>query len=181
MFKTIRQRFRDMGTIKALCFEAEKLANAEGQEEPGAEHFVLSALTLPDGTARKAFLRMHADPDNFRAAIAQQYEDALQNLGIALPHDAEIPGEATTIPTSKGPYKAQPSAQALMQTLTQGNMVKEQKADSTAPLLSAHVLLAATSAQYGVVARALRVMGIDSASLADAAKAEIAAYRTARL
>lgn len=181
MFKTIRQRFRDMGTIKALCFEAEKLANAEGQEEPGAEHFVLSALTLPDGTARKAFLRMHADPDNFRAAIAQQYEDALQNLGIALPHDAEIPGEATPIPTSKGPYKAQPSAQALMQTLTQGNMVREQKADSTAPLLSAHVLLAATSAQYGVVARALRVMGIDSASLADAAKAEIAAYRTARL
>ena len=181
MFKTIRQRFRDMGTIKALCFEAEKLANAEGQKEPGAEHFVLSALALPDGTARKAFLRIHADPDNFRAAMAQHYEDALQNLGIALPPDAEIYGEATPIPTSKGPYKTQPSAQALMQTLTQEIMVKEQKADSTAPLLSAHVVLAATSAQYGVAARAFRAMGIDSASLANAAKAEIAAYRTTRL
>lgn len=180
MFKTIRQRFRDMGTIKALCFEAEKLANAEGQKEPGVEHFVLSALALPDGTARKAFLRIHADPDNFRAAIAKQYKDALQNMGIALPHDAEISGEATPIPTSKGPYKAQPSAQALMQTLTREIMVREQKADSTAPLLSAHVVLAATSAQYGVAARALRAMGIDPASLADAAKMEIAAYRTAR-
>ena len=181
MFKTIRQRFRDMGTIKALCFEAEKLANAEGQKEPGAEHFVLSALALPDGTARKAFLRINADPDNFRVAIAQQYEDALQNLGIALPNDAEISDEATPIPTSKGPYKAQPSAQALMQTLTREIMVKEQKANSTAPLLSAHVVLAATSAQYGVAARAFRAMGIDSASLANAAKAEISAYRTVRL
>jgi len=170
-----------MVTIKTLCFEAERLANAEGQKEPAAEHFVLSALALPDGTARKAFLRIHANPGNFSAAIAQQYEDALQNLGIALPHDAEISGEATPIPTSKGPYKTQPSAQALMQTLKQGIMVKEQEADSTAPLLSAHVVLAATSAQYGVVVRALRAMGIDSASLADAAKAEIAVYRTARL
>ena len=178
MFKTIRQRCRDMGTIKTLCFEAEKLANAEGQKEPGAEHFVLSALALPDGTARKAFLRIHADPDNFRAAITQQYEDALQNVGIALPRDAEISSELTPVPTSKGLYKTQPSAQALMQTLTREIMKKEQKADSTAPLLSAHVLLAATSAQYSVAARAFRAMGVDPAKLAEAASAEIVAYRT---
>lgn len=181
MFKTIRQRFRDIGTIKVLCFEAEKLANADGQKEPGAEHFVLSALALPDGTARKAFLRIHADPDNFHAAIAQQYEDALQSLGIALPHDAAVSGEATPVPTSNGPYKTQASAQALMQTLTREIMVKEQKTDSAAPLLSAHVVLAATSAQYGVAVRAFQAMGIDPASLADAAKTEIAAHRTARL
>jgi len=179
MFKTIRQRFRDMGTIKTLCFEAEKLANADGQKEPGAEHFVLSALALPDGTARKAFERIDTDPDSFRAAIAQQYEDALQNLGIALPHDAVNTDEATPISTSIGPYKTQPSAQALMQTLTREIMVKEQKADSTAPLLSAHVVLAATSAQYGVAARAFRAMGIDPTKLAEAATAEIIAYRMA--
>lgn len=179
MFKAIRQRFSDMGTIKALCFEAEKLANAEGQKEPGAEHFVMSALALPDGTARQAFLRIHTNPDNFRVAVAQQYEDALQNLGIALPHEVEISGEATPIPTSKGPFLAQPSAQALMQTLTKEIMFKERKADSTARLLSAHVVLAAISAQYGVVVRAIRAMGIDSTSLVDAARAEIAAYRVA--
>jgi hypothetical protein len=56
-------------------------------------------------------------------------------------------------------------------------MKKDQKANSTAPLLSAHVLLAATSAQYGVTARTFRAMGIDPAKLAEAATAEILAYR----
>lgn len=177
MFKSIRQRFRDMGTIKALCVEAEKFANGDGQKDPGAEHFVLSALTLPDGTARKAFLRMHADPDNFRAAITQQYEDALQNLGIAVPHGEETSDEAAPVPANKGLYKSQASAQALMQKLTREIMVKEQAADSAAPLLSAHVVLAAASAEYGVAPRAFRAMGIDPAQLAEAATAEIFVYR----
>lgn len=180
MFKTIRQRFRNMGTIKALCLEAEKFANADGQKEPAAEHFVLSALALPDGTARKAFLRINADPNDFRAAIARQYEEALKNVGVAIPPDAIVASEETSLPT--GPiYKVQPSAQALMQTMIYEIVVKEQKENPAAPLLGAHVLLAATTAQYGVAARAIRAMGIDSASLANAAKAEIAAYRTARL
>lgn len=177
MFKAMKQYFRDAGTIKALCFEAEKFANEDGHQEPGSEHFVLSALSLPDGTARRAFLRLQADPDSFRAAIAQQYKEALQNLGIALPHDAVISDRATPITASKGLYKTQPSAQALMQTLTQEIMAKEQKTDSTASLLSAHVVLAATTAQYGVTARAFRAMGVDPVKLAAAATAEIVAHR----
>lgn len=179
MFNTIKQRFHDMRTIKALCFGAEKLANANGQKEPGAEHFVLAALELPDGTARKAFERIHADPNCFRTAITQQYEDALQNVGIALPHDATITDEATPVPTGTGVYKTQPSAQALMQTLTREIMVKEQKADSAAPLLGAHVILAATTAQYGVAVRAFWAMGADPAKLAEAARAEIIESRMA--
>lgn len=177
MLNTIKQRFRDIGTIKALCFGAEKMANADGQKEPGAEHFVMAALELPDGTARKAFERVHADPDSFRAAIARQYEDALQNIGIALSHDSAISEDTTPTAAGTGAYRTQPSAQALMQTLTREIMVKEQKADSAAPLLSAHVILAATTAQYGVVARAFRAMGVDPAKLAEAAKAEILAKR----
>jgi len=176
MFKTIRQRFRDMGTIKALCFEAEKLANADGQKEPGAEHFVLSALALPDGTARKAFLRVNADPNNFRAAIARQYEEALNNVGVAIPPDAIVASEETSLPTGTI-YKVQPSAQALMQTMIYEIKVKEQKENSAAPLLGAHVLLAAATAQYGVTARAFRTMGIDPEKLAEAATAEIIASR----
>ena len=177
MFKTIKQRFRDMRTIKTLCFGAEKLANANGQKEPGAEHFVLAALELPDGTARKAFERIHANPNSFRNAIAQQYEDALQNIGIALPHGVTITDEATPVSTGTGPYKTQSSAQALMQTLTREIMVKEQKADSAAPLLGAHVILAAAAAQYGVAVRAFRTMGVDPTKLAEAARAEIIASR----
>lgn len=177
MFNTVKQRFRDMSTIKTLSFGAEKLANEEGQKEPGAEHFVLAALELPDGTARKAFERIHFNPDNFRVAIAQQYEDALRNIGIELPHDAALSEGVTPIPTSTGLYKTQPSAQALMQTLTREIMVKEQKADSAAPLLGAHVILAATTAQYGVATRAFRAMGVDPTKLAEAATAEIIASR----
>lgn len=177
MFNTIRQRFRDMGTIKILCLDAEKLAKMEGQKEPGAEHFVLSALSLPDGTARKAFLRANADPDDFRAAIARQYEEALESIGITTPPDATTTSESAPSPAGTI-YNAQPSAQALMKTIIYEIKTKEQKDNPAAPLLGAHVLLAATTAQYGVAARAFRAMGIDSASLADAAKAEIAAYRT---
>lgn len=173
MFNTIKQHLRDMSTIKALCIEAEKLANADGEKEPGAEHFVLSALTMSDGTARKAFERINADPDSFRAAIARQYEDALQSIGIALPPDAVSANAATPVPTSNGLYTSQASVQALMQTLTQEIMPKEQKANSAAPLFSAHVLLAATAAQYGVAVRAFRAMGIDPTKLAEAAKEEI--------
>ena len=100
--RTISSRHKR--TIKTLCFGAEKLANANGQKEPGVEHFVLAALELPDGTARKAFERIHADPNSFRTAIAQQYEDALQNFGIALPHDETITNEVTPVPTGTGPF-----------------------------------------------------------------------------
>jgi hypothetical protein len=55
--------------------------------------------------------------------------------------------------------------------------VKEQNENPAAPLLGAHVLLAATTARYSVAARAFRAMGIDAAQLAQAATAEIAAYR----
>ncbi len=178
MFKSIRQRFRDMKTIKTLCFEAEKMANIDGQKEPGAEHFVLSALALPDGTARKAFARIAANPDKFRAAITQQYEDALRNVGIELPHEVDMNISETPIPTSTGPYKTQSSAQALMHMLTREIMVKYQKENSAAPLLGAHVILAACAAQHGVAVRAFRAMGIDMSKLAEAVKAEIIAGQT---
>lgn len=179
MFNAIKQRFRDASTLNALCSGAEKLANADGQKEPGAEHFVLMALDLPDGTARKTFQRIHADPDSFRGAIARQYEAALRNIGIALPPDVAITDEATPVPTGTGLYKTQPSAQALMQTLTKEIMVKEQKANLAAPLLGAHIVLAATTAQYGVAVRAFQTMGIDPKVLAEAARAEIIASRAA--
>lgn len=179
MFKTIKQRFRDMSTIKALCFEAEKQANEDGQKEPGAEHFILAALELPDGTARKAFERIHVDPSGFRAAIAQQYEDALRNVGIELLHHATSGDGAMPMPSGIGLYKTQASTQALMQTLTREIMVKEKMIDSTAALLGAHVILAATAAQYSVATRAFKAMGVDRMKLAEAATAEIIASRTA--
>lgn len=170
MFTRIRQRFQDMHTIKVLCQSAERHANADGQKEPGAEHFVLAALELPDGTARKAFERMQSDPDNYHEAIARQYDNALRNIGIEVTPDA-VGSDATPLPAGKGVYHAQPSAQALMQQLAARN-----KGDAGKPLLGAHVLLAATAARHGVTLRAFQAMGIEPAALADAAAAEIDAF-----
>ena len=174
MFSKIKRRFRDVSTIKALCSEAEKHANQDGQKEPGSEHFVLAALALSDGTARQAFERLHIDPNGFRTAIAKQYEDALRNVGIEFAQAAGIKDSSAPMPSGTGIYKAQPSAQMLVQQLA-----GQQKIDSTVPLLGAHVILAVTTAQNGVAARALRCMGVDLAKLAEAATEQINAMRTA--
>ncbi len=166
MFETIKQRFRDMSTIKTLCLAAEKHANADGQKEPGAEHFVLAALESPDGTARKAFEQIKADPSGFRAAIAQQHADALKAVGLDVPAGA---GDAAiAVPPGTGAYHAQASAQTMMQMLA-----NQQKANAGAPLLSAHVLVAVAAAQHGVAIRALKAMGVDPKALAEAAAVEI--------
>lgn len=73
----------------------------------------------------------------------------------------------------KGAYQAQPSAMALVQTLA---MYPEKE---LTPLLSAHFVRVAAMAKYGVAVRAFRAMGIEPSSLAEAATAEIGAYRTA--
>ncbi|AMC36828.1 Clp protease N-terminal domain-containing protein [Janthinobacterium sp. B9-8] len=166
MLGKIKQKICDMGTVKTLCLEAEKYANANGQKEPGAEHFFLAALALPDGTARKAFERIHIDPNGFQAAINQQYQDALRNVGIE-PHFAFSQDTVAVLP-STGVYKAQFSAQSLMQELA-----RQRKAEPGMPLLSAHVIMALGSAQYGIAMRALKVMGVDMQMLIESAAAEI--------
>ena len=168
MIHNFRCRLQNIGTIKTLCLQAEKYANEEGQKEPGTEHFVLAAIELPDGTARKAFERMQADPNSFRAAINQQYQDSLHNIGVDLLTNNAINNTTLPMPSGEGLYRGQHSAQILMQ-----NMAKQLK-DSSVPLLvGANVIIAATQAQHGVVIRALQSMGVSPINLAEAAKAEI--------
>lgn len=170
LFKAVRQRMRDAGTLKQLCFRAESLANAEGQREPGAEHFVLAALELPDATAHRAFATIGITPARFHAAIASQYRSALAHVGI---HAGDFEDDGPPLPTSRGPYRSQPSAQALMAALTRDVMKAAQAQDPTTPLLGAHVLLAAGAAKRGVCARALAALGVTFESLVTAATLEL--------
>ena len=163
MFSRIKRRLQDVATIKVLCSKAEQHANAEGQQWPGAEHFVLAALELPDGTAAATFRRLHADPARFRLAIQQQYADALASIGVA------TAAAATPVPPAEGLYHGKASGQSLMLALA-----AQDKAGK--PLLGAHVLIAAADAQQGVTARALRAMDITPAGLAEAARAELAPH-----
>lgn len=163
MLRKLKQRFRDIQTIRVLCIGAEKLANEEGHRHPGAEHFVLAALEMRDGTARRAFLQIGADPGLFRSAVSGQYEQALSDVGIHVPEIPPVKMSSETVL-----YEAATSGKTLMKKLTE---IK--KTDSDVPLLSAHVLVAALAAQFGTTPRALRILGIDRDRLAAAAMTEI--------
>ncbi|HYC05626.1 MAG TPA: Clp protease N-terminal domain-containing protein [Azospirillaceae bacterium] len=159
MLNGVRRRIADMRTIAALCRAAERHALLDQQREPGAEHFLLAALDLPDGTARLAFERAGADPAGLAPAIRSQYQDALRAVGVGL---AMPPAEAVS--PAPGAYRASASGQELMRELTAGR-------SDHAPLLGAHVVAVAAGFRLGVVARALRAMGADPAALRTAAEA----------
>ena len=162
MFSRIKARVADMATIKTLCTQAEAYALQDHQREPGAEHFLLSALDLPDGTARRAFERIGANPAALKPAIARQYSDALAALGL----DVKLPPEASgaqPLAAKPGAFVASASGQETMQALTASR-------DEHGPLLGAHVVAVVAGMSHGVAGRALRTMGIDPAALRSAAQ-----------
>lgn len=163
MFEGLQRRIADMRTLSALCRGAERHANADGQKEPGAEHFVLAALELPDGSADKALQRLGTDPSRFREAISQQYRDALEAVGLG----GALPASAPVAP-STGVYRTGASAQTLVQRLAEWP-----RSSPRERLSGAHVLAVAATADQGVAARAFRSMGVDLDALRTAARAEI--------
>ena len=94
MLEGLRSKLDDMRTIRLLCEGAEAHALQDRQREPGAEHFLLAALDLPDGTARLAFERAGAEPGALKAAVERQYGDALRALGLTPETPAETPASA---------------------------------------------------------------------------------------
>jgi len=166
MFQRLKQRVADAATLAMLCRSAEVSARLDGQDEPGAEHFLLAALDLADGSARRAFARIDADPDALKAAIARQYADALSRIGVD-PRLASPEPEPLTSPPS-GLYSAAPSGRALIQWLA-----KDHGGDRRGPLMGAHVVEAIAATPHGVSARALRTLGIDLDALRRSALAEL--------
>lgn len=164
----MRLRLRDMRTINKLIPGADEEARLMGEEKPGAEHFVLSALSLPDGTAQRVFNSIGANSEQFKQAITQQYKDALTSMGIdshVLENESEPLENGSTFPSSK------PSGQSVMKKL-----YSLKQNDRDRPLLSAHVLLVVAGMEHGVAARALNTMGIDRDELFLQLQKEIDCY-----
>jgi ATP-dependent Clp protease ATP-binding subunit ClpA len=157
---------REFRTIRALLGGAERLAREAGEELPGAEHLLLAAVALPDGTARRAFERLGVDPGGLSAAIAAQHADALRAIGID-------PGETAALETPAAPasgvFRATPSAQVVFQRAVDLSGTPKPRR-----LLGAHVVVAVCEMERGTVARALRLMGVDRDRLAAAAREELA-------
>jgi ATP-dependent Clp protease ATP-binding subunit ClpA len=159
----------DMRTIKQLLTDAEAIAREMGDEEPGAEHLLLSALGLPDGSAARALDRLGVDADGIRAALRAEQSDALVAAGV--PREA---ADAMAKPRPLGAagapllYGAGPSAREVFQEA--GKLARSSKQR----LAGAHVVVAVASLVRGTVPRVLDRLRVDRARLADAARSELA-------
>lgn len=164
---------REIRTVSKLLTGAEAEANKMGETLPGAEHLLLSALALPDGSARRAFERLGADPDELRSAIAGQYDDALRAIGIEPMSDDALDAEAGAAVTSaKGVFRLTASAQTVFRAA-----VDLAKLERPSRLIGAHVVAAVARMEHGTAARALRAMRVDRHELAVAAQQELDARR----
>lgn len=161
---------RNVQTLSALLNAAEVEALSAGEELPGAEHLLLAALDLEDGTARRAFAAADADPDGLRDAIAAQHADALRAIGIEPVPDTVLAPAPGAPPSPRRAYRATPSGQAVFH-----RAIELQKRTRGSRLLGAHVVAAAAEMEHGTIPRALRAMGVTSEELARAARSEFAA------
>ena len=168
MFSRLKMKFRNMQTIRQVCELAERRAIEAGEDRPGAEHFVLAATDLPDGTAREAMQRLGMSPKDFEKAIKDCELDALSALGI----DASTAQLHVPDGSPHKLYDAQPSGQDLMQRLSRNSQTH-------APLLGSHVISAATEMTEGTVARGLKRLQVDPVRLRDACEAVSEQYRVA--
>lgn len=168
MFDKLKARARAMKTISGLLTEAEAIARLGGAEQPAAEHLVLAALQLPDGTAARAFERVGASAGDLRSALEAQEADDLERIGVQA--DADLIASELPPPAEPGGlYRSQPSAQELFRAA--GDDARR----GGGTLLGAHVIRAAAALEHGPTARALRRMGIDPVELQAAATSEIEA------
>ncbi len=160
----------DMRTIKQLLTDAERIAREMGTEEPCAEHLLLSAIGLPDGTAVRALAGVGVDAEAIRVALREEQADALLSAGIP-----RATAEAMAEPEPLGPggapllYGAGPSAREAFQAA--GTMARSSKQR----LAGAHVVAAVARMERGTVARILERMGVDRSRLEDAAHAALTA------
>lgn len=160
----MRRRLADMRTMKELFTLAEAEAQRAGEAEPGAEHLLLAAAALPDGSARRALDRVGVDPAALRDAIAGQHSDALRSVGVDATEGAL---DASPAVPPRGPYRSKGSAQTLFQRVTA--LVRAERSQ----LYGAWFVLAATEGEHGTTARSLRRLGVEPDALARAARAEL--------
>lgn len=158
----------DMRTIRQLLTEAERIAREMGEEEPGAEHLLLSALELPDGSAARALGSVGVDADAVRAALRAEQADALVTAGV--PRDTVA---AMADPTPLGPegtpvfYSAGPSAREVFGQA--GRMARSSKQR----LAGAHVVAAVAGLERGTMPRVLDRLSVDRRQLVEAARVEL--------
>lgn len=168
MLKKLTQTFRDMGTIKTLCEAAERIANAEHQAAPGAEHFVQAALELPDGSAARVFARLGLTASAFAEAVRQTHRAALEATGVGADQIRGSERDVPPLPEPKEIYNAAPSGEAVLKGLA-----ALRKRGVSGPLIGVHVLEVVLAMQHGTTRRAFALLGRDAPTVMAAIRSEI--------
>lgn len=174
----IRHALDDVRFMRALFPAAEQEAAALGDEQPGPEHLLLGALSLPDDpTARDALASLGVTPQDVRVAIGRVHADALTAVDIAT--DAGLAPSSSGTSSSagtrrlEGPYRSTGLGQEVFR-----RTVALSKEDAPAVLRAAHVVLAVAEQEHGTVARVLGALGVDRHDLAVAARTALAGHRS---
>ena len=158
--------------MRNLFPTAEQEARALGDELPGPEHLLLSALLMPeDPTARELLGEVGVTADGLRQAIGRVHAAALETVGLRTDAGLASPpnGPARQL---AGPYRSSGVADVAFQ-----RAVALAKGKSRVPLCAAHILLAVAEQERGTAARALAEMGVDRPALVEAARAKLGADR----
>jgi len=74
---------RDMRTIGRLLTDAGQIARRMGDERPSAEHLLISAIGLPDGSAATVFATFDLDGTRLETAVRAEHAAGLVAAGIA--------------------------------------------------------------------------------------------------
>lgn len=160
---------KDMLTIKRLLEGAEREARGMGEEEPGAEHLLLSALQLPDGAAQRLLGVHGVDHDRLRAAIIAEHARALVGIGMDEEHAKALASPRPLEPAQGGGvFHSRPSAQEAFRAAA--SLAQQRRRTA---LNGAHVVAAVAEMEHGTAARALDGLGIDRRGLAAAARRAI--------
>jgi len=152
-----------MKTISRLIKGAESHANLSGDEKAGAEHYVLSALDLPDGSAAKVFSMLGISSEQYKQSLEKQYSDALDSVGVNIDNT-----EPESIEERSNFVNVQPSGSDLMKSL---HSIKQ--SDKDRALLGVHVLSAVAKMKKGAAIRAFKALGIDRDRLNSVVNSEL--------
>jgi hypothetical protein len=150
----------DVAAMKVVLPEAERLAKIEGVKVPAAEHLLLSAFTLGDGSARRTLATLGHDLDELIAAL--RVEGVPHSLGDPAGFDADNDVSRPT-PRRARIVRSGDSMQVMFQR------ARKYAAAAKRPIREADFLAAAARIDQGAVADALAALGIDREALAAAA------------
>ena len=156
---------RDMRSISRLLADAEQAARRMGDERPGAEHLLLAAIGMPDGSAARALSAVGVDAPRLSGALRAEHAAGLVAAGVDADTARRMSEPDPIEPLNpRGVYRSDASAQDLFQAAGTAARAARQR------LGGAHVVLAAADFRHGTLARALDRLGVDRDEMATAAR-----------